>query len=349
MIRHPTIVKPLRRIRHSLDRAGERIILSLVRHDRLVPLLDKFGIDTERAKIARRYDTSYYEAGHERIAGKTGYGTYTREHSNANHAAFLALSYFPANSVLDVGCAKGHFVKAARELGFDARGTDLSSAAVRMADPSVREFLSVGALPNRLNTPDSSVELLTLFETLEHLRPQDVPIALKELRRVSTGYVLATIPSIGRNHSGPNGWCDGKVLDNRLDHYLDLGLDYDGPVPFADLAVDADGEPVEGHLTIASYTWWRAAFEAAGFESCQRLERFLTYDTTRFGLIEFWCVYVFRVPDAPEPLGPVLGRDERTAIEEDWQLTSSVPQHVTDAATTRLAEIGVEADGQPLA
>ncbi|MFV1989207.1 MAG: class I SAM-dependent methyltransferase [Acidimicrobiales bacterium] len=307
-------------------------------------------MDTERAKIAGRYDSSYYEAGHRRMVGHTGYGTYARQDSNSDHAAFLALSYFPATSVLDIGCAKGHFVNAARELGLDARGTDLSSAAVAMADDSVREFLSVGSLPDRLNEPDSSVVLLTLFETLEHLGPQDVQPALKELRRVCKGYVLATIPSIGRNESGPNGWCDGKVLDDRLDHYNDLGLDYDGPVPFADLAVDVNGEPVEGHLTVASYTWWREAFTAAGFESCERLERFLTYDTTRFGLIEFWCIYAFRVPGVDEPTGPVLGYDERSTIEKSWQLKSnSVPQPVTDTAIARLAEIGVDANGELLA
>ncbi len=335
---------------HRLRKAQRRLTASLVSHDRLVPLLTKLGVDVERAKIAARYDAAYYETGHARISGHTGYGTYDRAHSNADHAAYLARSYFPIESVLDVGCAKGHFVKAARELGLAAQGTDLSAAAISMAADSVREFLSVGALPDAFDRPDSSVELLTLFETLEHLRPQDVPAALQELRRVSSGYVLATIPSIGRNTSGPDGWCDGKVLESRLDHYRELGPDYDGPVPFADLAVDVNGDPVEGHLTVASYRWWRKAFETAGFVSCDNLERHLTYDATRFGLIEFWCVYAFRIPTVNEPTVPAVPLADRLEIEEKWSLVSeSVPQPVIDAAIARLADIGVSADGSTLA
>ncbi|MFV1991230.1 MAG: class I SAM-dependent methyltransferase [Acidimicrobiales bacterium] len=345
-MRSTALATTLQRSHKLLRNAQRRLTASLVSHDRLVPLLTRLGVDTERAKIAARYDTAYYEAGHARISGHTGYGTYDREHSNADHAAYLARSYFSAEVLLDIGCAKGHFVKAARELGLNARGTDLSAAAINMADESIREFLSVGALPEALDRPDSSVDLLTLFETLEHLRPQDVPAALRELRRVSRGYVLATIPSIGRNGSGPDGWCDGKVLESRLEHYRELGPDYNGPIPFADLAVDVEGEPVEGHLTVASYRWWRETFESAGFVTCDRLERFLTYDATRFGLIEFWCTYAFRIPEATEPQEPELELTKRLEIEQNWGLVSeTVPQPVLDAAIDRLTAIGVAADG----
>ena len=72
---------------------------------------------------------------------------------------------------------------------------------------------------------------------------------------MTTGYVIATIPSFGPNRNGPGGWFDVKVRPERLEHYRSFGDDYEGPVAYDDLYRDADGAPVEGHLTIASFAW----------------------------------------------------------------------------------------------
>ena len=84
---------------------------------------------------------------------------------------------------------------------------------------------------------------------------------------------------------------------------------YEGPVPYDDLAVDAEGNPLEGHLTIASFGWWTKQFEAAGFERCGEIERRIHPHLARFGLTKFWCLYVLRVPG-------VAGRHRRRAHPE---------------------------------
>src|SRR5690606_35640777 len=101
---------------------------------------------------------------------------------------------------------------------------------------------------------------VSALETLEHLPPAAVPAALTELRRVTAGHLVATIPSFGPNPHGPGGWFQAKVRPDVLDDYVARGPDYDGPVPLADLAVDAHGRPLEGHLTIASFAWWTQRF-----------------------------------------------------------------------------------------
>ncbi len=145
---------------------------------------------------------------------------------------------------------------------------------------------------------DGAFELVTALEILEHLPPDRVPGAIAELARVCGGHLFATIPSFGPNRSGPDGHFEGKVRPERVDHYRGLGPDYRGPVPEADLALDADGRLVEGHLTIASFEWWTARFAEAGFVRCTDVEARLYIDIEPAALAPFWNLYVFRLPDA---------------------------------------------------
>ena len=145
---------------------------------------------------------------------------------------------------------------------------------------------------------DGAFDLVTTLEILEHLPPDRVPGALAELARVCGGYLYATIPSFGPNRSGPDGHFEGKVRPERVDHYRGLGPDYRGPVPEPDLAVDADGELVEGHLCIASFEWWTERFAEAGFTRCVDVEERLYADIEPAGLARFWNLYVFRTDGA---------------------------------------------------
>ena len=156
---------------------------------------------------------------------------------------------------------------------------------------------------------------MSALETFEHVPPDRVPHALSEVRRITSGLVVATIPSFGPNANGPGGWFDGKVEPDRLEHYNSLGRDYGGPVAYDDLFRDARGEPIEGHLTIASFGWWTQRFEEAGFVRCGGIERAMHHDLARFGLTKYWNLYVFRLPDTREPSGPVRSPEELDEVE----------------------------------
>lgn len=261
--------------------------------------------EARRAGTGGLYQGSYFGEGRDPSGdrrGRSGYATYDRVSSNADIAAYVLWRNFRARRTLDVGCAVGYLVEALRELGVDARGCDVSPFAVTHAAPGALGYVRLGDLASGLPHGDGEFELVTCLEVLEHLRPDAVPGALAELRRVCGGLVYATIPSFGRNPSGPHGHLVGKVRPERLEHYQALGDAFEGPVPEEDLAVDAEGMPVEGHLTIASYDWWTKRFAEAGFDRWADVERRLYADIAPAGLGQFWNLYVFALPETPEAL-----------------------------------------------
>jgi len=248
------------------------------------------------------YEASYFGVGRDPSGdrqGRSGYASYDRVSSNADIAAYLLWRNFRVRRTLDVGCATGFVVEALRELGVDANGCDVSGYAVEHAAPGALGYVRVGDPLRGLPYGDGEFDLVSALEILEHLPPDRVPEALGELRRVCSGVVYATIPSFGPDESGPDGHLQGKVRPERLEHYRSLGPEYDGPVPAEDLAVDADGLPVEGHLTIASFAWWAARFAEAGLERWVGIERRLYADLEPTGLGRFWNLYVFAVPGTP--------------------------------------------------
>lgn len=291
---------------------------------RVRQLMERAGQELSEAALDAWAEADFYGAGyygHRRDpsgdrAGRSGYATYDRITSNAEIAGYLVWRQFGgAQRMLDVGCARGFLVEVLRELGVDAEGCDVSAYAVAHPAPGARGHLRVADPVRGLPWEESRFDVVTILETLEHLRPEQVPAVLRELRRVCRGCVYATIPSLGRNNeAGPEGHFEGKVRPERLEHYLGLGPDYDGPVPFEDLARDAQGEPVEGHLTIASFGWWTRAFADAGFERRPDVERRIYADIEPAGLAPFWNLYVFAVPGVAEEI--VTPRSpERTLVD----------------------------------
>ena len=298
------------------------------------------------------YGASYFGSGRDPLdrMGLSGYERYDRDTSNANVAAYLVWRWFDVRRTLDVGCATGFVVEALRELGFDASGVDVSQYAVEQAARGARGHIGYGDLTRRLPVPEGHYDLVTVLETLEHLPPEVVPGALAELRRVTRGYVLATIPSFGPNRNGPGGWFTVKVRDDRVPYYESLGPGFGGPIPYDDLYRDARGEPVEGHLTIASFEWWAERFAEAGFLRCDRVERAMHPHLARFGLTKYWNLYVFRVPGAPEPGADVRTPEEIARREADWGLDrrEAAPEDLEAVARSAVAAgDGVAPAGEP--
>lgn len=78
---------------------------------------------------------------------------------------------FSPRTVLDVGCACGHLVKALRELGVEAWGVDASVAALKAAHPSIAGYLGRMTLPAK-ELPGAfpkSYDLVVNIEVLEHI------------------------------------------------------------------------------------------------------------------------------------------------------------------------------------
>jgi SAM-dependent methyltransferase len=267
--------------------------------------------EAHRAGIDATYGGSYFGEGRDSSGdreGRSGYARYDRIASNADIAGWLLWRNFRVANALDVGCATGYLVEVLRERGIDAEGCDLSPFAVDHPAPGAVGHIRVVNLFAGLPWEDRSFELVTALEILEHLPPDRVATAIRELARVCGGYLYATIPSFGVNDSGADGHFEGKVRPERVAHYRELGPAFEGPVPVEDLAVDAEGNLVEGHLTIASFRWWTEQFATAGLVRRTDIEKRLYSDVAPAGLEPFWNIYVLEAAGAPagiaEPRSP---------------------------------------------
>lgn len=100
----------------------------------------------------------------------------------------------PEGPWLDVGASTGAFVRAAREAGHDARGIELSEAAVAAA---TRSGLPVERARIEDWEPSEPLAAVTAFDVLEHLLdPTVLPERVRRWLRPD-GVLALTLPDIG--------------------------------------------------------------------------------------------------------------------------------------------------------
>lgn len=97
----------------------------------------------------------------------------------------------PGGRLLDVGCAFGFLLDAARARGFEAFGLDLSAAAVAHARRAHRERVHVGPLDDSA-FPGVRFDAVTLVDVLEHL-PAPAELLARVRARLAPGGALAAL------------------------------------------------------------------------------------------------------------------------------------------------------------
>ena len=89
------------------------------------------------------------------------------------------------DSYLDVGCGRGEMVAYGSGLGFYAMGVE--AVDYLTVDDSI-----VQGLAWELPFQDNSFDLVSLFDVIEHLLPEDTERSLIELRRVASKQLFIT-------------------------------------------------------------------------------------------------------------------------------------------------------------
>lgn len=139
-------------------------------------------------QLSRLYEDDYYR-GPESSYGPEGY---ERRHPNWDDWLELIAYFRPRGTLLDLGCAFGYLVAAARNRGYRAFGVDLSTYALRQTGPAAGDCAAadLACLP----WPDHSADVVCLFDVVEHL--PDPLSALREARRVlaDEGLLVLTTP-----------------------------------------------------------------------------------------------------------------------------------------------------------
>jgi hypothetical protein len=137
------------------------------------------------------YDKDYFENGV--CSGKSGYQGYNMEQGYAQLAKGL-VTYFQPTQTLDIGCAKGYLVKCLRDLGISAYGIDISEYAISTVPKDIKDFVGVGSAIDLSRFGDKEFDLITCYDILEHITDEELVVAMKEIKRVSRGYVTIKCP-----------------------------------------------------------------------------------------------------------------------------------------------------------
>ncbi len=139
------------------------------------------------------YDRDYYENGPD--TGKSLYKDYRWLPEMTLpfcHELIVNLGIEKTSRVLDVGCAKGFYVKGLRMLGIDAYGVDISAYAIDHSHPDAREFLTRVDRLQDYRAPHSYHWILAK-DVLEHIPYSEIDEVLEKLRELSIN-LFAIIP-----------------------------------------------------------------------------------------------------------------------------------------------------------
>lgn len=132
------------------------------------------------------FEKKYYES------EKFWSGNVLQDEMNRNRISFTA-SLVPGdvNSLIDVGCGNGLFINYLKQHSRLERivGTDRSETALNMLQAE-KKLADITQLPFAENEFDCS----TCLEVIEHLPGDTYKKALKEISRVSAGYIVITVP-----------------------------------------------------------------------------------------------------------------------------------------------------------
>jgi SAM-dependent methyltransferase len=172
-----------------------------------------------------------------------------RGRSAAEAVALVGAYRTPPGRLLDVGCATGLFVAAARDAGWAATGIDASAWAVARAAERCPQATFRQGLVDHLDFPAGSFDVVTLWDVLEHV-PQPLP-ALHRVRGwlAPGGCLFLSLPDA---ESRP-----ARLMGKRWVLLLREHLWYFSPATMAALLPQADFElvavrPKHVHFSLAN-------------------------------------------------------------------------------------------------
>jgi SAM-dependent methyltransferase len=140
---------------------------------------------TEAREAALRFGREYFDGTREQ-----GYGGYHYD-GRWQAVARRAIEHWglkPGDRVLDIGCAKGFFVKDLREAlpGLEVYGVDISDYALENAHPDAKPYLRKGSC-DELPFESSSFAAAFAINTIHNLDREGCSRALREIERVAPG------------------------------------------------------------------------------------------------------------------------------------------------------------------
>jgi cyclopropane fatty-acyl-phospholipid synthase-like methyltransferase len=151
----------------------------------------------------KTYDEAYFLANHLRkLRSWRGYFVRRYYRYVASYAMAGAAKLHPHAKVLDIGCGVGILVQQFIKLGYQAKGVDVSQAAI--ANSIIPQHCSLVATTAKLDYPDQYFDLVVSREVLEHIPAEDIDACIDERDRVSKGKMVHIIAVRERGTSAIN-------------------------------------------------------------------------------------------------------------------------------------------------
>lgn len=141
--------------------------------------------------------------------------------------------FVPGDKLVEAACAKGWFVRHARQRGYNAFGFDISEYAINSSTTGAKPYIHVHNAAEKWRYPDLSMDAVFAFEFFEHVPEDEVQLVLAEMLRV-----LKT---------------SGKLI-------LKTGIVVPDDFPFA----EQEDHDVT-HVTMRDRQWWNNTTISAGF------------------------------------------------------------------------------------
>jgi len=133
------------------------------------------------------YNKEYFEFGLK--TGKSGYMNYRwlpdRIHNEIRSVIFK-LGINPRDRVLDIGSAKGYWVKGFRNYNIQGFGFDISKYAYDNADHKVKKYLYK-------KIPDEKFDFIVSRNTFEHIKEKELKYILRKCYKM-TDVMFFTVP-----------------------------------------------------------------------------------------------------------------------------------------------------------
>lgn len=143
-------------------------------------------------------------------ADTDGYRGYTFDKMQAGFRSKIKTiqKHTKAGKLLDIGCAKGYFIKIALEAGYNAYGIDFSEYAIHEAQKIVGNRAQHSDIENTPPYPPKSFNIVTCWDCLEHLKNPEAFLKKTNTMLKADGYLfLTTVNYVSlMSRLMPNNW-----------------------------------------------------------------------------------------------------------------------------------------------
>lgn len=120
------------------------------------------------------------------------------------HRYILAKPYVEGKNILDIACGSGYGTYLLSKVAKNVTGGDIDSINVEYCNENYSSDNLTFDVQNiaKLSYPDDSFDVVTCFETIEHVDEETQILAIKEIRRVlkDDGVLIISTPNIDSKH-----------------------------------------------------------------------------------------------------------------------------------------------------